>query len=236
VDHHVRLDTLLNNIHQRWGSQALRPLRAVSTQRPLVPTGFPALDAMLGGGVPTGQVTELLGRPTSGKTTLAYHILARGQGERAFGIYIDLDRTFDPEYASRCGVCLERLFLIRPDTEPIALDIARELLAGDHAAVIVLDMGHALPDVQQLYRLRAVLQRSGCAVVNLITLPDGADPAVSLRGSPAELRLLATRQSWLRDQAEICGYRVRVAVLKSAQMNGRTAEIDIALDDTGAPR
>ncbi len=232
MEHDARLDDLLNHIQQRWGTHALRPLRSVTAARPPAPTGFAALDSLLGGGVPAGQVTELLGRPTSGVTTLAYSILARGQSDTAYGIAVDLTSTFDPDYASQCGVRLDRLFLVRPDTEPVALDIARELLADDLAAVIMLDTGHSLPDPQRLYRLRSALARSGCVVLSLASV----NPSLTARGGPAALRLLVNRQAWLPCPADAHGCRTRVTVLRHPTATGRSVDIDIDFDGSGGLR
>lgn len=127
----ARLEALLTTIKQRWGADALRKAKALPAAIPDVLTGFPVLDAVLGaGGISRCRTTELLGRATSGMTTLAYKILHHSQVQDACAIYVDLEGTFDPDYAARCGVALERLFLARPDTRVAALDMAYDLLSS----------------------------------------------------------------------------------------------------------
>ncbi len=223
----ARFDAMLATIQQRWGSDVLHQGH-ISSPRPKVSTGFAALDAALDGGVPQGQATELLGRPTSGMTTLAYKIIASAQSASAYGIYIDLGSTFDPEYALRCGIILERLFLARPDTDVQALDIARDLLTSGSVAVIALDMGQLHTDSSHLRRLAVGLSRSGCVVLLMLTLPASIQPQIS---SPAAVRLLVERRGWLERQSDIRGYHVCVTVLKHPTAMGKQIEIEIDFDD-----
>jgi len=107
---------------------------------PRIPTGFPALDQAPGiGGIPRGRVTEILGAPTSGMATRALKLMAKAQGDRDTAAYLDLSYTFDPDYAVRCAVSLERLHLIRPHSGREALEIAASPIAGRGIWVLVFD-------------------------------------------------------------------------------------------------
>src|SRR5213076_2878912 len=99
----------------------------------VVPTGSIALDLALGaGGVPRGRVTEIYGPESSGKTTLVYHIIAEAQ--RAGGIAAE--HALDPEYAKKCGVDIENLYVSQPDTGEQALEIAEALVRSGAIDVI----------------------------------------------------------------------------------------------------
>jgi RecA DNA recombination protein len=234
TDKAARLEAVLTTIQQRWGMDAVRPLSATATDTglPGVLTGLTALDEALKNGIPRGQTTELLGRPTSGMTTLGWKIIASAQGTDAYAIYVDLEGTFDPDYAAHCGIQLDRLFLVRPDTALEALDVARDLLQSSSAGVITLDLGITLPDVRRLWRLTSVLSRSGWVILLLVTLDDRMNPQAILSGSPSGLRLLVERQGWLERQSDIRGYRVRVTFLKHRTAAGKIVELNIDFDQT----
>lgn len=229
----VRLEAMITRIQQRWGTAALQPLRRMVAQ-PIVAglsTGFTALDAALGtAGIPRGQTTELLGRPTSGMTTMAYRMVAAAQGEEQYAIYVDLDSTFSPDYAVGCGMDLRRLFLARPETELEALDIARDLLEEGSVSVIVLDLGQVVPNIHQLRRFATVLARSGCIVLLLVALVDGAQPQAIMNGTPAALRLFVERDEWLTRYGDIRGYRTCVTILGRHTAAGQQVMIDIDFD------
>lgn len=228
----AQLDALLAHIQQRWGNHIIRQGRPIKMQaRPVVSTGFESLDTVLGGGIPAGQTSELLGRPTSGMTTLAYKIIASAQAEHAYGIYIDLDSIFDPDYAGRCGVTLDHIFVAHPDTDMQALNIARDLLSSGSVAVISLDMGALQPDAYRLRRLTTTLAHIGCVVLVMLTLPANGRAPIRHISSPSALRLLIERQRWLQRQTDIRGYRTRVTILKHRTASGRQVEIDIDFDD-----
>jgi hypothetical protein len=168
-------------------------------------------------------------------TTLAYKIIAGAQSRPhsapAYGIYIDLDSTFDPDYAGRCGMALDRIFVARPDTDMQALDIARDLLGSGSVAVIALDMGTIQPDPYRLRRLTTPLSRIGCVVLVMLTIPANTHAQTHQIGSPSALRLLIERQGWLERQTDIRGYRARVTLLKHKTASGKQVDIDIDFDD-----
>ncbi len=98
-----QLQQALAAIQRRWGSDAVRPLSALRDGLVCIPTGYPALDEPLRGGVPCGQVAELSGAPTSGATTLALRIVAEAQAQHRLAVLVDLSQTFDARYAAACG-------------------------------------------------------------------------------------------------------------------------------------
>ncbi len=198
---------------------------------PGLSTGFQVLDAVLGvQGIPRGQTTEIVGRLTSGATTLVYKIVAAAQQAKQYALYVDLESSFNPVYAEQCGINPQELFLARPETELNALDIARDLIQQGSVGVIVLDMGESQLNVHDFRRLAGVLSRTGCVVLLLILVPQSMNSQAVLRSSPAPLRLLVERDGWVEKHQNILGYRSNVLVLGRHQAVGKRVTIDIALD------
>jgi hypothetical protein len=228
-----RLEALIASIQQRWGTAALQPLSALAT-RPTMPgllTGFEMLDAVLGEkGIPCGQTTEIIGKLTSGATTLVYKIVAAAQKENQYVIYVDLESTFNPTYAVKYGINLQQLFLARPETELEALDIARDLIQQGSVAVVVLDLGETQPNIQDLRRLAALLSRSGCVVLLLTLAESEANIQTILRSSQAPLRLVVERDVWIRTHQDIRGYRSDVIIYDRRSPSAKRVTIDIDAD------
>jgi len=110
-----------------------------------IPTGSLALDAALGiGGIPRGRITEIFGPESSGKTTLALHILAEAQKLGGVGAFIDVEHALDPDYARRLGVEIDDLLISQPDSGEQALEIAGSLILSNTVDLIVLDSVAAL--------------------------------------------------------------------------------------------
>jgi recombination protein RecA len=110
-----------------------------------IPTGSIALDLALGiGGIPRGRITEIYGPESSGKTTLALHIIAEAQRMGGIAAYVDAEHALDPLYASRLGVNLEELLISQPDTGEQALEIVDTLVRSSAIDVIVIDSVAAL--------------------------------------------------------------------------------------------
>src|SRR6266540_7066822 len=138
----ARLEQVIAAIQRRWGTHALRLLGDAATAPavPVVTTGFAALDAALGiGGVPRGRMTELLGTPTSGMTTIALTLIARAQEQGDLVGYVDISRMFDAQYAASVGVDLPSLLLVRPTTAADALEIIQALVGSGGVGVLVVD-------------------------------------------------------------------------------------------------
>ncbi len=245
-DRKRRLDKTVADIQNRFGLRAIgRPAPATHA---VIPTGFAALDEALGiGGLPIGRVSEIAGAPTSGMATLALKVVAQAQSTNATAAYIDLDKTFDPDYAARCGIDLERLLLIRPYTVRQALDMLPDFATGGGFRVLVCDApltALAPPDAAEnlarvLGRIVAPLSRSGCALLFLSALPPGSAP--SLDDYPgqtalphyAAIRLLIQRERWLYRRHDVAGYAAQVLVVKNRlAAAGRHAAITFTFNGT----
>jgi recombination protein RecA len=110
----------------------------------VLPTGFAALDAALGGGIPRGRIMEVFGPESCGKTTLALRIVAHLQANRFTAGWIDADHCFDAGYATALGVSMERLIVVRPASAEDALEIARRLAATSAVDLLIIDSAAAL--------------------------------------------------------------------------------------------
>jgi recombination protein RecA len=140
------LDLAMTQIHRQHGKGSI--MRLGSSQRlavDVIPTGALSLDIALGvGGVPRGLITEIYGNEGSGKTTLAYHLLAEAQRGGGTAAYIDAEQRMDPSYAQALGVDLDALLLSQPQTGEQALDIADILVRSGALDVFVVDSVAAL--------------------------------------------------------------------------------------------
>ncbi len=140
------LETAIGQIERQFGKGAImrmgeRPAIRVN----VIPTGSISLDAALGvGGVPRGRVVEVYGPESSGKTTLALHIIANAQAAGGLAAFIDAEHALDPEYAEKLGVNLEDLLISQPDFGEQALEIAETLIRSGSVDVIVIDSVAAL--------------------------------------------------------------------------------------------
>jgi recombination protein RecA len=175
-----RLQLTLWDIQKRWGEQSISLLNTLgqADASTVIRTGISPFDTLLGeGGIPRGKITEVLGVPTSGMTTLAHKISAHAQSAQSASAYIDLNGTFDPDYALRCGVTLERLLIVRPKSLTQALEIARDLFREGKLNLVVLDLlsdratGKPRDFASVLRRLHEPLAKSATAVLFLLPLP-----------------------------------------------------------------
>ena len=137
-----KLDTLVAQLQFEHGPRAIRRAepgeRTPAAQR--IPTTFAELDALLGGGLPRGRISEVIGPATSGKLTLAAKVIASAHRERdALAAWVDTWRTCDPDYMHRCGVDLSRLLVVRPDTLANALAMGLHLIESHALTVLVVD-------------------------------------------------------------------------------------------------
>ena len=224
-------------IQQKFGSRAIRRLGdKQGPPTPYIPTGFPTLDETLTTkGLPRGHLTEIVGIPTSGISTMSLQVIARAQtmaaqrGSTDRAAYLDLAGTFDPDYAARCGVRLQQLLLIRPYSTQQGLVMLPDLLSGPGFNVIVVDAPLAMltpPAIareldHQLMRLKATLRRTGCALLFLTSLRPGdpveahAYPAGLPLPSHAAIRLMIRRERWIYHRRDIVGYKARVRISKN---------------------
>jgi len=141
------LNIAMQNIEQRFGKGSIMKLgdRPVVFDSNCVSTGSLGLDIALGiGGVPRGRVIEIFGPESSGKTTLALHIIAEAQKNNGIAAFIDAEHALDPNYANNIGVNTEELIISQPDSGEQALEIAESLVRSNAVDVIVIDSVAAL--------------------------------------------------------------------------------------------
>jgi recombination protein RecA len=140
------LDTAIGQIERQFGKGSLMRLGEKPQIRVnVIPTGSLTLDAALGiGGVPRGRVIEIYGPESSGKTTLALHIIANAQKAGGLVAFIDAEHALDPEYAGNLGVNLDELLISQPDFGEQALEIAETLIRSGSVDAIVIDSVAAL--------------------------------------------------------------------------------------------
>jgi recombination protein RecA len=240
---------LIAIVQRRWGARALRLLRDSLEAPAVLSTGFAELDRALAiGGMPRGRVTELLGTPTSGMTTIALTLMARAQAQGDLAGYIDLSKTFDAEYAALVGVDLAALLLVRPTSAADALEIMQALIGSGGVGVLVVDAlallqiapRDAMLLEQALRVLPAALAASPCALVALTPLPYSPEMTRSLAftssllAHAASIRLHIVREAWLPAEHGPPGCHVRIRVLKHRLAAGEgEAQVLIRFADEG---
>ena len=197
---------------------------------PVISTGFPALDAILGpSGLPAEASVVVRGGPSSGKTTLALRCAAEAQADGDIVAWLDLGRAFDPVEAAGRGVDLRWLLVIRPADTPEGLALAGALLTGRSVGLLVVDLPARLRVRldDQLRRLAAHARRVGARLIVLEPPTVGSSVQAAL-AQGAGLRLELERQAWLRLGRDVVGQRTAVAVAKNRYgPPGRSVDLDI---------
>jgi recombination protein RecA len=247
-----KLELTVAALQERWGIRAIRRLRPEDQEPvvPHVPTGFPALDKALGvGGLPLGRISEIVGAPTSGMVTLALKVLANAQAQGEPAVYIDPDRTFDPDYAARCGLSLSEMVLVRPYDVRQGLAILQDFVGGGGISLLACDLSAgSLADAEiaqalstTLGRIIAPLSQSRCALLFLVSLGPGRQPSMahypagSALPHHAAVRLFIQREQWIYRQQDIRGYQAQVEVIKNkVAAAGQRAAIAITFNGTVA--
>jgi recombination protein RecA len=257
-----KLETAVARIHARFGPRSLVQGRSplvldAPVAVPHISTGFPKLDEVLSiGGLPRGKICEIVGLPTSGKTTIALKFLVQAQSVGMVA-YIDQARYFDADYAQRCGIDLSQLYVGVPYNLDETLATTEALVRSESLAALVFDaMDHLWADqraVSQLAscfnRLSVPLTRAG-TVLLVVHAATGAGAAVdALDASPghasespraiqglahqAAVRLRVNRERWIRHHGDVRGYKARVEVLKNRLgPAGRAVTIAIRFNGT----
>jgi len=147
------LELAISQIEKQFGEGSIMTLGKHSTTREtsVIKTGAISLDVALGvGGVPRGRIIEIFGPESSGKSTLATHLVANAQKNGGLAAYIDAEHALDPQYASRIGVNLDELMISQPDSGEDALNIAETLARSNALDVIVIDSVAALVPKNEL--------------------------------------------------------------------------------------
>jgi len=241
------LELAITQIDRQFGKGSIMRLGAdhAPTMENSVSTGCLSLDVALGvGGVPRGRIIEIYGPESSGKTTLALHIVAEAQKAGGFAAFIDAEHAVDPEYSKNLGVNIEELLISQPDTGEQALEICETLVRSGAIDVIVIDsvaalvpraelegdMGDAHVGLQArlmsqaLRKLTGTVSKSNTTVIfiNQIREKIGVmfgNPETTSGGRAlkfySSIRMEIRRVTSLKDGGEMVGSRVRVKVVKN---------------------
>jgi recombination protein RecA len=240
------LDNAIAGIQKRFGEGAIMRLGdARHLEVEVIPTGSLALDIALGvGGLPRGRVIEIYGPEASGKTTLCQHVIAEAQYQGGICAFVDMEHALDPNYAARCGVNVDNLYVSQPDTGEQALEIAEALIRSATMDVVVIDsvaalvpraeiegeMGDAHVGLQArlmsqaLRKLSGVIKQTNTVVIftNQLRMKIGVmfgSPETTSGGNAlkfyATVRLDIRRIQALKDGGEVVGNRTRVKVKKN---------------------
>ena len=241
------LDAAISKLEKDYGKGTVMRLGDANadTTIDVIPTGSMSLDIALGvGGIPKGRVIEIYGPESSGKTTVALHVIAEAQKLGGIAGFIDAEHALDPVYAKNIGVNIDDLYISQPDSGEQALEIcetmvrsgAMDLIVVDSVAALVPraeidgDMGDAHVGLQArlmsqaLRKLTPVISKSNCAVIFINQLREKVgvvygNPEVTTGGRAlkfySSVRLDVRRTETLKAGGEMIGNHVRVKVVKN---------------------
>lgn len=246
-DKRKALDAAIAQIEKQYGKGSVMKLGDSNANMNIdvIPTGSLSLDIALGlGGVPRGRIIEVFGHESSGKTTVALHIVAEIQKRGGIAGFIDAEHALDPTYAKNIGVDIDNLYISQPDCGEQALEITETMVRSGAVDVVIVDsvaalvpkaeidgemgdshMGlHARLMSQALRKLTAVVSKTNCVVIFINQLREKVgvvfgNPEVTTGGRAlkfyASVRLDVRRIDTLRQGGEIVGNRTRVKIVKN---------------------
>ena len=246
-DKRKALDAAIAQIEKQYGKGSVMKLGDSNANMNIdvIPTGSLSLDIALGlGGVPRGRIIEVFGPESSGKTTVALHIVAEIQKRGGIAGFIDAEHARDPTYAKNIGVDIDNLYISQPDCGEQALEITETMVRSGAVDVVIVDsvaalvpkaeidgemgdshMGlHARLMSQALRKLTAVVSKTNCVVIFINQLREKVgvvfgNPEVTTGGRAlkfyASVRLDVRRIDTLRQGGEIVGNRTRVKIVKN---------------------
>ena len=258
-DRKKALETALGQIEKQFGKGAVMKLGQDSTLNvEAISTGSLSLDIALGiGGVPRGRIIEIYGPESSGKTTVALHVVAQAQKEGGSAVFIDVEHALDPVYAQALGVDIDSLLVSQPDTGEQALEICEALVRSGAIDVVVVDSVAAMVTKaeiegdmgdnhvglqarlmsQALRKLTGAIGKSNCVVIFINQLREKVgvmygNPEVTTGGRAlkfyASVRIDVRRIESLKSGSEIIGNRTRAKVVKNkVSPPFKEAEFDI---------
>ena len=240
------LEAAISQIQKSYGQGAIMKLgESVNMNVETIPTGSLSLDAALGvGGIPRGRIIEIYGPESSGKTTVALHMVAEAQKRGGIAGYIDAEHAMDPAYARNLGVDIENLYISQPDNGEQALEITETMVRSGAMDIVVVDSVAALvPKAeidgemgdshvglqarlmsQALRKLTGAINKSNCIVVFINQLREKVgvmfgNPETTTGGRAlkfyASVRLDVRRTETLKANGEFIGNHVRVKVVKN---------------------
>lgn len=244
-DREKALETAIARIERQFGKGAIMKLGQTAFNVEAISTGSIGLDMALGiGGVPKGRIVEIFGPESSGKTTVALHVVAQAQKNGGEAAFIDVEHALDPKYAKALGVDIDSLLVSQPDTGEQALEIAEALVRSGAIDIVVIDSVAAMVPRQEiegemgdshvglqarlmsqaLRKLTGIVSKTNCVVIFINQLREKVgvmygNPETTPGGRAlkfySSVRLEIRRVESLKNGTEIIGNRTRCKVVKN---------------------